>query len=321
LDELGDVRNTKNKLGMDNTYEAESPVTTIHETTHGIDSKLRNRPYGSGTSNEMDFYLFNGQYIGFKTSKITAQQVDPYIPQELKNYKIPLKNNPGVPDFWPYNEYIQNRIFKDWNDQPGVIVDELDAYTNGAFYSGSGDYKSLYVLPFVGFSLSYAKAIQQTDPNYWNSAEGQKFRDALGFMINRAIQAETAQRNRLKDPNQNPENTRNDLNKLLNTDLKNFKDKYFADCSNPVTSPVNPPIANQVPNPNCKKSSSDKNNNGYCQSQSYNGLQNGGTFNIGACGDASASSSSSSLGSAKPKSIFESIIDNLKKFFGLKSSA
>lgn len=106
-------------------------VTWAHETTHGINSVLRNkhskintifktateyRPvYGGGSVNA--FYVLKNRYIVIKEPNVKISDIAENIPESLRGRS--------------YDLYLINQQ-NDWNDYPLYIFDEWSAYTNGA---------------------------------------------------------------------------------------------------------------------------------------------------------------------------------------------
>lgn len=92
-------------------YVDEDEVTWAHETTHGLNARMRNK-YGHPC-----FYLLNDVGFGCEKQNFTLREVANKIDPEDRGRS--------------YQLYLidQQRY---WNDTPTYVLDELNAYTNGS---------------------------------------------------------------------------------------------------------------------------------------------------------------------------------------------
>ena len=169
---LQDVRYTKERYGLGSTYEDYDSVTTVHETTHGINSAIRNK-YG-GTGNVNAFYLLNGEYVVLKEPGIKLSDVRDYVPENMKGNSF-------------YNLYLVSQA-KDWNNEPLYVLDELTAYTNGGIASlEMNKRESMNIPEAMVSSMALGNAIKNRDRNYWNSVRGEEFKEFLAFSLERSM--------------------------------------------------------------------------------------------------------------------------------------
>lgn len=164
---LGDI---ESHMPNNHIYVANNKVTWAHETTHGINSVLRNkhskidtifktatetRPvYGGGSVNA--FYVLKDRYIVLKEPDIKISDVANKIPQSLRGRS--------------YDLYLITQQ-KDWNDYPLYIFDEWSAYTNGAacHLDLKIDDRSDSILSMFNFniySICVAMTVKEQDKNY-----------------------------------------------------------------------------------------------------------------------------------------------------------
>ncbi|MEM0465334.1 MAG: thioredoxin domain-containing protein [Candidatus Pacearchaeota archaeon] len=223
-------------------YKYSDERSTVHETTHAINSKLRNQ-FSRGNKKVSAFYLFGGKFVLInKPSNLNVKNVDEFIPDKMKisasrssSYDVYIKPNLITYSF-TRGGLEKVGFFNNWYDDPFFILDELNAYTNGAIYvsnlensiSLKSEVISLRLCDFVVYSLALAKAIKTYDCNYWNSESGSIFRSYLVFALKRAIDAEEAQLRRLGSKNPR-EDALNKLNSIIDDKLKDFAIETFGE--------------------------------------------------------------------------------------------
>lgn len=160
----------------------EGPVNWGHETTHGIQSRLRR---GSGTTNV--FYVGGDRCIVLREPKMLLRHVAPFVPQSLRT---PL-----------YQDYVVKAAtmqmgagWDNWDDQPLYILDEWTAYSNGTEVAlevialGGGDHgleqSAQCMIQFCGFAASLLRAVDASDPNYADRDQLQAF---VAWGVERAL--------------------------------------------------------------------------------------------------------------------------------------
>lgn len=192
-----------------------------HGTTHGLNEYVREKiatkipmeTYSDGFTRMggyNGFYLLNGEYVVLKEPNIKLDRVVENMPSQLKTG--------GFAD-----DYT-NSAFKTWNNQPLYIFDELTAYANGGVVSAqTGRKQSVNIQEFMASSLALGKTIQQSDSNYWNSNDGEKFKVFLAYSLERSMSAEIQQ-------TRNQQGSIQKFNSIINDDLKRFAiDTYGAE--------------------------------------------------------------------------------------------
>ena len=96
-------------------YRDNDRITWSHETTHGINSNIRQKFSGSGRIN--GFYVLENRAIVVKEPATTIRAVAARVPNNLRG---------GV-----YNLYLVSQAGA-WNDTPLYLCDEHSGYLNGS---------------------------------------------------------------------------------------------------------------------------------------------------------------------------------------------
>ncbi|VVB78473.1 Uncharacterised protein [uncultured archaeon] len=147
----------------------------VHEGTHGLNAIIRNL-YGQGTGTDNAFYLLDGNYVIVKEPPgVTMTQAAGYVPSDMTGLTS-------------YQTYLISQSGS-WNNQPLNIMDEFTAYTNSEIYKnkwGGNDNVVNNAPDFTVYSTALGLAIEQNNPQYWNSEEGTKFKQVLALSIERA---------------------------------------------------------------------------------------------------------------------------------------
>lgn len=136
------------------TFKFSNKVTWAHETTHGINSSIRNKNISLGNINA--FYCLEDRGCIIYEPKTTIAKVAPVIPKGLRGPS--------------YDLYLVSQR-KDWNDRPLYIFDEWIAYTNGSEtgrelnYSG-WYYELLQAHNFNVYAICVAMTVKKECPDY-----------------------------------------------------------------------------------------------------------------------------------------------------------
>ncbi|HMR80291.1 MAG TPA: hypothetical protein PKD61_34525, partial [Polyangiaceae bacterium] len=160
-----------------NTYYDADKVTHVHETTHGINSHLRN--YKNTTGKKANgFYVGHNKGVIIVEPNIWKSDANSYVPQSLRESR--------------YSLYLQGS--QAWNDTPMYLWDEWVAYTNGT-ESGlnmvlEGKWKDGWrdvfgSLEFTVYGIALAMAVEAKDPNYFSSYA--QFREFLKWNTERSM--------------------------------------------------------------------------------------------------------------------------------------
>lgn len=141
------------------TYRDSSQSTWAHETTHGINSDIRNgvarQKLGGHKVN--GFYLGDGKAYIMKEFNLRKRDAAPFIPASLRNSR--------------YNMYVVGQTA--WDDTPSYIFDEWVSYTNGGITSVELGKQGLLrqntdgvkgALEFTFYSLGLAMAVERREP-------------------------------------------------------------------------------------------------------------------------------------------------------------
>ncbi|MCA9672911.1 MAG: hypothetical protein KC503_45280 [Myxococcales bacterium] len=160
------------------TYYDSDRVTHGHETTHGINSELRNSHNTTGAKAN-GFYLLENRGVVIAEPNMSKARVAALVPSGLRGSRFSL--------------YVSGQTA--WNDRPLYLFDEWVAYINGAavgvdlMKAGKWTYGNrdavAGALEFVSYGVATAMAIEQNDPSYFTSND--QFRELLAFLLRRAM--------------------------------------------------------------------------------------------------------------------------------------
>ena len=159
---------------LGNQYFESDRVTWGHETTHGINSHIRNKIAQPG---EVGFYCGYNQVAVVSQPKMTLSQIAGMIPQNLRGSR--------------YQLYFVSQA-GDWNDTPLYCFDEWVAYTNGAAVGletpsdnsgGSSDFM-IGALEFAIYAICTCMAIDKYDPAFLNNKQ---FKEYVAHELKRSI--------------------------------------------------------------------------------------------------------------------------------------
>lgn len=136
-------------------------TTNAHETTHGINSEIRNSHQQQGKKIN-GFYVLQGRGVVIEEPKIKMSDAVKFVPQSLHSYRWHL--------------YMEQQI-RSWNDTPTYICDEWVAYINGGA-CGVDDVKRgkhrdgwtdgvSGCCDFSIYTIALAMATKEHCPDYW----------------------------------------------------------------------------------------------------------------------------------------------------------
>jgi len=106
------IRDLESRMPTWHSFRSNQIVTWAHETTHGLNSRIRNSLRSPRTN---AFYIYDGVAI-------TATEPDFHITDFAANVPWNLRGR-------IYKMYVNNRS---WNDRPLYLFDEWCAYQNGS---------------------------------------------------------------------------------------------------------------------------------------------------------------------------------------------
>lgn len=144
------------QLPAGHIYGSPDMVNAAHETTHGINSRIRqSRPGMHG------FYVGRGRMITFRSPHLRLTNVAALVPRPFHNDT--------------YGLYLQQQAAS-WNDTPLYVLDEWTAYCNGTEAGieqaergrvAPSETKSIEcAVSFCAFATALIQAIDRYDPNY-----------------------------------------------------------------------------------------------------------------------------------------------------------
>ena len=161
-----------------NTYYDSNLVTWGHETSHGINAHVRNN-FNTTGRNANAFYVLGDRAVVVAEPNIIKRQVGAYVPTGLRASR--------------YSLYIEGQSA--WDAQPLYILDEFNAYTNGAAVALDLHKNDLWtygqqdvlagMIEFVSYSLALGLAVEEKDSEYFQTYP--QFAAYLGFAIERAL--------------------------------------------------------------------------------------------------------------------------------------
>lgn len=153
--------------------------TNAHETTHGINSDLRNKYTRQLGKRVNGFYVTGGKGVIIEEPKLRIRDVVPYLPSGLRSYR--------------YQTYLIQQQ-SGWDDVPLYLVDEWVAYVNGASVSVEdverGRHNGQWTdavsgcLDFSIYCVALCMAIEEKDPGYWQS--NTQFRNFMTWHLKKA---------------------------------------------------------------------------------------------------------------------------------------
>lgn len=149
---LSDIRSHINDGGY---YNDSDLITAAHETTHGINSNIRNQLYDGRAINA--FYCLNGKACVLFEPKTRIESVAKLVPPSLRGsvYKL----------------YLVDQAASGWGDRPLYLLDEWVCYTNGS--AARKDLKIVpraetvkYMFEFNVYVLTLLMVLDEKEPNY-----------------------------------------------------------------------------------------------------------------------------------------------------------
>lgn len=135
-------------------YSDSNKVTWAHETTHGINSNIRNKHQDATKVN--GFYCLNDRACVIYEPKTTIRAFAGTVPQALRGPS--------------YNLYLVQQT-SGWNDRPLYLFDEWIAYTNGSETGRELNhqgwyYELLQAHNFNVYCMYLAMHVKKTCPDY-----------------------------------------------------------------------------------------------------------------------------------------------------------
>ncbi len=161
-----------------NQYYDNDRLTHAHETTHGINSELRNN-YNKTGKQANGLYVLEDRGVILEEPNLRKSAVIPFIPAALQGSR--------------YGLYILGQ--QAWDDTPTYIFDEWVAYTNAGAVGVDRVKRGLWKEPwqdgvmgqleFTVYGLALGLAAEKGDPTYFQ--QNKQFREFLAWQTDRAM--------------------------------------------------------------------------------------------------------------------------------------
>jgi hypothetical protein len=149
----------ESRMPTQHIYRDNDKITHAHETTHGLNSRLRNA--AGANMNAAYFTKTNGMYFCMgEPNGITLTQIASKIPNDMRDST--------------YQLYLVDQA-RSWNNQPLYMVDELSAYYNGSLYGIDVRYQNLGVrvqgsiantMKFLYYTVVLCELLRTTTPSF-----------------------------------------------------------------------------------------------------------------------------------------------------------
>lgn len=159
-------------------YRDQDLLTWGHETTHGINSDIRNN---LGKPGQNGFYCLEDCALVLNEPKLTITKVAPLVPRAVRGGR--------------YQLYLVQQT-SGWNDMPTYIMDEWVAYINGTSVGADQLKNGLHVrdntsddaiapMEFTYYALALCSAVKKYDPDYFRT--NPDFAEFVAFNIRRSV--------------------------------------------------------------------------------------------------------------------------------------
>lgn len=167
---LSDIRTHIDDGGY---YNDSDLITAGHETTHGINSVIRNKYYQGKAINA--FYCLEDRAVILNEPKIRIEKVAKMVPNSLRGNV--------------YNLYLVEQASSGWGDRSLYLCDEWISYTNGSAVRKDLQIKKRaetvrYMLEFNVYVMTLAKALQEDESSY----DIYDFKNFVRWNIERSMQ-------------------------------------------------------------------------------------------------------------------------------------
>ncbi len=173
------LKDIMNHEAPDDSNSYDDLITLGHETTHGINSHVRNHMNNTGKNNVNGYYLMDNRAALIEEPNMRKSQVAPFVPKSMRNSR--------------YDLYIAGQ--SGWDDMPTYIMDEWVAYINGSAAGVDLVKNGLWhagwrdgvkgTIDFTVFSVALGMAIERHDPAYFKA--NTQFREFLAYNLKRGM--------------------------------------------------------------------------------------------------------------------------------------
>lgn len=142
-------------------YRDSDPVTWGHETTHGINSHLRNSPQYRPPGGKVNgFYVGGDRAVVLPEPPMRKSEVAPYVPESMRGSR--------------FGQYVTGQ--RAFENEPLYLMDEWTSYTNGGSVgvelARQGQWRQggrdavAGVVEFTGYGFGVARALEAKHPGY-----------------------------------------------------------------------------------------------------------------------------------------------------------
>lgn len=150
--------------------------TNVHETVHGINSRIRNSFKIKYKKNLNGFYAGAGKGLIVDNPPIKIRDIVPFIPEVVRGYR--------------YNLYFVQQL-GDWDDVPTYPIDEWSAYIAGAECAVDDATRDIKLkersdsvsgsLEFSIYCAALALTVKNKCPDYWS--ENEQFKNVIKYYL------------------------------------------------------------------------------------------------------------------------------------------
>ena len=150
--------------------------TNVHETVHGINSRIRNSFKIKYKKNLNGFYAGAGKGVLVENPPIKIRDIVPFIPEVVRGYR--------------YNLYFVKQL-GDWDDVPTYPMDEWSAYIAGAECAVDDATRDIKLkeksdsvsgsLEFSIYCAALALTVKNKCPDYWS--ENEQFKNIIKYYL------------------------------------------------------------------------------------------------------------------------------------------
>lgn len=161
-----------------NTYYDSDKITWAHETTHGINSHVRNE-IADWRSDQNGFYVCEDRAVVLDEPDMRKSVVAGYVPSSLRGSR--------------YDLYLEG--MGDWDDTPTYILDEFVAYTNGGAAGVDLAARGLWnagwrdgvagQLEFTVYAIALLMATEEHDPTFFR--DNTQYKEFIVWNARRAM--------------------------------------------------------------------------------------------------------------------------------------
>jgi len=164
----------ESRMPAGHIYRDADAVTWAHETTHGINSRIRQAHASRGRVNGV--YVLQGQAVVFQEPPIRLSDVAATVPAALRGETFQLY-------------LVQQRQY--WENEPLYVLDEWAAYTNGSLVGmerGVARGESLqFALEFTAYAFSLCATVERYNQQHGRSYDDRQLKAFTAWHAGRVL--------------------------------------------------------------------------------------------------------------------------------------